>query len=54
VEFFVVGERIGSAVAVPYSLRWVAQAGEHTITARATDHAGNVGESEAVQIVVTR
>ncbi len=54
VEFFVDGERIGSANSVPYSLRWVAEAGEHTVTARATDHAGNVGESEAVHIEVAR
>jgi membrane peptidoglycan carboxypeptidase len=54
VEFFVDGERIGSFDSAPYSLRWVPEAGEHTITARATDHAGNVGESEAVQIAVTR
>jgi membrane peptidoglycan carboxypeptidase len=52
VEFFIDGERIGSAETPPYSLRWPATAGEHTLTARATDHAGNVGESESVQIVI--
>jgi membrane carboxypeptidase/penicillin-binding protein PbpC len=53
VEFLVDGQPVGSAESAPYSLRWAADAGEHTITVRATDYAGNVGESEAVQILVT-
>ena len=52
VEFLVDGEPVGLAEAAPYSLRWPADAGEHTITVRATDYAGNVGESEPIQIVV--
>lgn len=53
VEFLVDGERIGSADSAPYSLRWLPVAGKHTITARATDHAGNVEESEPVEIVIS-
>jgi membrane peptidoglycan carboxypeptidase len=52
VEFLVDGEPIGSVESAPYSLRWSAEAGEHTITVRATDYAGNVGESERIQIVL--
>jgi hypothetical protein len=51
-EFFVDGELVGSVASAPYSLRWSADAGEHTIAARATDYAGNIGESEPIQIVV--
>ncbi len=52
VEFLVDGELVGSAESTPYSLRWSAEAGAHTITVRATDYAGNVGESDPIQIVV--
>ena len=52
VEFLVDGEAVGSAEAAPYSLRWPVEAGAHTITVRATDYAGNVGESDPIQIVV--
>jgi membrane peptidoglycan carboxypeptidase len=52
VEFLVDGEPVGSVESAPYSLRWATDTGEHTIVARATDHAGNVGESEPIQIVI--
>jgi membrane peptidoglycan carboxypeptidase len=52
VEFLVDGESVGSAESAPYSLRWSAKAGEHMIAVQATDYAGNVGESDPIQIVV--
>jgi hypothetical protein len=55
VDFFVDGERVGAATAEPWSLRWPpGVAGEHTLSARATDRAGNSSESEAVDFVVER
>jgi membrane peptidoglycan carboxypeptidase len=55
VDFFVDGERVGTATAEPWSLRWpLGSVGEHTVSALATDRAGNSGESEAVDFVVER
>lgn len=55
VDFFVDGQRAGTATAEPWSLRWpLGPAGEHTVSARATDRAGNSSESEAVDFVVER
>ena len=51
-EFLVDGLPVGSVESAPYSLRWQPAAGEHTIAVRAIDHAGNVGESEPIQIVI--
>jgi len=52
VEFLVDGEVVGSIDSAPFSLRWAAETGEHTIVVRATDLAGNVGESAGVQIEI--
>lgn len=52
VEFLVDGQMVGYASSPPYSLRWAALAGEHTVLIRATDHAGNVAESQPLQIVL--
>ena len=55
VDFFVDGERVGSATAEPWSLRWpLGSAGEHSVSARVTDRAGNSSESEAVDFAVER
>ncbi len=52
VDFLVDGEVVGTVMEAPYSLRWTASAGEHTISVRAVDHAGNGGESTPVQVVI--
>jgi membrane peptidoglycan carboxypeptidase len=52
VELLVDGKAVGSVSSAPYSLRWKADAGQHTITARATDYAGNTGQSDAIRVVV--
>lgn len=52
VEFLVDGERVGGVESAPYSVRWLARAGEHSIVVRAYDQAGNAGESEPIRIVI--
>ncbi|MCI0539945.1 MAG: Ig-like domain-containing protein [Verrucomicrobiales bacterium] len=53
VEFFADGNLIGSDTTSPYSIAWTnATAGNHTLTAKATDNDGNSGESAGVPIVV--
>jgi chitinase len=52
VDFLVDGEVVGTVMEAPYSLRWTAETGEHTISVRAVDHAGNSGESTPVQVVI--
>jgi hypothetical protein len=54
VDFLVDGEAIGSVSAAPWSLRWTAVEGEHEITVRAFDPAGNAGEGQPVRVVVPR
>jgi membrane carboxypeptidase/penicillin-binding protein PbpC len=55
VEVFVDRRNIATLTGPPYSIRWSPeQAGEHTLSARAYDLAGNRGESVAVTVVVRR
>jgi hypothetical protein len=49
VEFFCDGTKIGAATAAPYSCVWSnVPAGQYTLTARATDSVGSVGDSPVV------
>lgn len=55
VDFLVDGTLIGTSTVSPYSLSWdstIVSNGTHSITARATDAAGNVGTSSAVSVSV--
>jgi len=47
VEFLINGKSVGSASTAPYQVRWNAKKspGANTLTVRATDKAGNVGEA---------
>jgi PA14 domain/Bacterial Ig domain len=52
-EFFVDGAKIGEDTAAPYSAVWASPVyGTHLITARATDIAGGVGDSQPVGVTV--
>jgi len=50
VEFFVDGKRLGADGSAPFSYRWKATRGSHTLTALATDTAGNTAASAPVAI----
>lgn len=52
VEFLVDGSVVNTDNAAPYTYNWTATAGNHVITARATDNAGGVTTSTAVNISV--
>jgi hypothetical protein len=56
VDFLVDGTVVGTATTAPYSVQWnsgnVAD-GQHSITARAVDSAGNATTSSAVAVIVT-
>ena len=52
VEWFSDGQKIGETSQAPYSLPWVAGIGEHSLVVKATDLAGNVGESKPVKILL--
>ncbi|MBK1818001.1 PQQ-dependent sugar dehydrogenase [Luteolibacter yonseiensis] len=53
VEFFIDGIRIGEDTTEPYSHLWTGPVyGTHSLTARATDIAGGVGESQSVGVTV--
>jgi hypothetical protein len=55
VEFYVDGKRISTVTEAPWSFRWpIGAAGRHTVQARATDAAGNIGESHSMDIIVER
>jgi hypothetical protein len=55
VEIFVDRRTAATLTEGPYSIRWTpAAAGEHTLSARAYDQAGNFAESEPVTISVRR
>ncbi|HET7010227.1 MAG TPA: transglycosylase domain-containing protein [Anaerolineales bacterium] len=55
VDFLVDGAVVGTTPSEPWSMRWpLGRAGEHRLTATATDEAGNVGVSEVVVIVIER
>ena len=52
VEFLQNGSLIGSTNAAPYSVVWVpGETGPHTLTARATDNAGNIAPSDNAPVV---
>ncbi|MFE8605597.1 Ig-like domain-containing protein [Archangium violaceum] len=56
VEFYVDGALIGSDTSSPYAISWSpgsAADGDHTLTARAYDSAGNVGTSPGVLVTVS-
>jgi peptidoglycan/xylan/chitin deacetylase (PgdA/CDA1 family) len=56
VDFLVDGAVVGTATAAPYSVQWSSSNvadGQHSITARAVDSAGNATTSSAVAVIVT-
>lgn len=55
VEFQVDGRTVGTSASEPWSFRWpLGLAGDHKVSARAVDRAGNVTDSETIQVVVER
>jgi hypothetical protein len=53
VEFFANGQKVGEALALPYTLSWTPPgAGDYSLTARATDDLGLSGDSTSVAITV--
>ncbi len=54
VEFLIDGKSVGTDNAQPYEYRWntQGQAGDHTIMAKASDDAGNIGQSQVVTVRV--
>jgi len=52
VEWYSDGQKIGETPQAPFSLPWTAGIGEHSLVVKATDLAGNVGESKPVKIIV--
>ena len=55
VEFFNGTARLGEDTTAPYSIQWnVGAAGTYTITARATDNAGETGTSGPVTVTVVK
>ncbi|TQV81106.1 glycoside hydrolase [Aliikangiella coralliicola] len=52
VEFFVDSQSIGIDTSAPYSASWTATAGQHNLTATATDNHGAKGNSNSVSFTV--
>ena len=53
VSLLVDGQQVGTSTSAPYSFPWTATAlGTHTLTAVATDSAGNTGSSSTITVVV--
>ena len=50
VEFFANGTSVGTAAAVPYTIQWIPQAGNYSLTVVATDNAGDETTSSAVAV----
>ena len=50
VEFYVDNAKVGESVYAPYTYDWQATVGSHTLTARAYDALGNVGESSVINL----
>lgn len=51
-EWYVDARKVGESLQAPYAFTWRAEPGEHTLTVKAYDFAGNVGQSEEVQFSV--
>jgi hypothetical protein len=52
VEWLLDGRVIGERDQAPFTLLWTPSLGKHSLVLRATDLAGNVGESQAVEFIV--
>jgi membrane carboxypeptidase/penicillin-binding protein PbpC len=52
VEWLLDGRSLGEKTAGPFTYRWTAHKGKHTLVVRATDLAGNVSESLPVEFEV--
>jgi membrane carboxypeptidase/penicillin-binding protein PbpC len=55
VDFYLDAFRVGTSDSEPWSMRWpLGEAGQHVVTVRVTDRAGNVVETDPVSITVQR
>jgi RHS repeat-associated protein len=53
VEYFANATSLGAAATAPYSIQWTPQPGSYTLTAVATDNAGDTTSSDPVTVTVT-